>query len=70
MEIVAYQIKDDLECRFIYKTKHGFNVVSAENHHGLKDFLRNYGGKQLDNTVNIYDHSVLLKLRAPIIAKM
>jgi hypothetical protein len=63
MEIVAYQIKDR-NCSFIYKAKHGYQVVSAENNYGLEDFLHNYGGEKLNKFVNIHDHCTLLRLRS------
>jgi|688.fasta_scaffold342288_5 hypothetical protein len=62
MEIVAYQIENGI-CRFIHKTQHGYQVVSAEDHHGLKDFLFKFGGKKLEEGCNIYDHSLLLRFR-------
>ena len=69
MKIVAYQIKDDL-CRFIYKTQHGYKVVSAVNYNGLMDFLRQYGGKQLDASINPYEYVDVLKKIEPIVEKM
>ncbi len=58
MKIIAYQY-DDGVYRFIYQKENSehYNVASAENMLGFRDFIIYSGAELLDNSVNIYGYA-------------
>lgn len=54
VNIIGHQI-EGRTCRFVYHTTtETLNIVSADNHTGMKDFLSQFGGQRIPNDKDIY----------------